>query len=209
MSTFYIGPKPVLRGQNTNDMVNPYTTMSGKVRGKGTYSYYPLYNTSQLLTGGPDNAHEIGTGRHPGNVFLSQLFKGTSLYLSTTPLAGTFADGSATYEGARYRPLEYKGLSGSAALNGGHAKRSLYYGFYNNYIFDGVPSADAFSGTGHGQRTDAEGAANSFGFFIPTARHGVASTDIFTTSYGQANTASDYGRYKVKEWKGVASSQAL
>ena len=35
MATFYVGPRPVLRGQNTNDMVNPYYTLTGKAKGKG------------------------------------------------------------------------------------------------------------------------------------------------------------------------------
>ena len=76
MATFYVGPRPVLRGVNTNDMVNPYTSMTGEAKGKGTYSYYPLYNTSHVLTGAPDNNHVPGTGYAPGDVFMSQIFRG-------------------------------------------------------------------------------------------------------------------------------------
>jgi hypothetical protein len=210
MATFYVGPRPVLRGQTTADMVNPYYSMTGKAKGKGTYSYYPLYNTSQLLNGGPDNAHTPGTGYRPGNVFLSQLFNGSTLYAGTTPLAGTFPDGSATYDGARFRPLEYKGLSGVRALEGGHAKRSLYYGSYSNLIFDGVTSAEAIPSTfGHAARTDAQGAPNSFGYFRPDEFHGVASTVVFTADYGQPNTTTIYGRANPKRWIGVPSAQAL
>ena len=210
MATFYVGPRPVLRGQNTNDMVNPYYTLTGKAKGKGTYSYYPLYNTSQLLRGAPDNAHVPGTGRHPGNVLLSQLFTGSTLYTGTTPLAGAFADGTATYEGARYRPLEYRGIAGAKALNGGHAKRSLYYGLYNNFIFDGVAAAEVMPvGYGHGPRTEAQGAPASFGLFRPNDVQGVARAKIFTTNYGQANTTTIYGREHPKEYKGVPSGKAL
>jgi hypothetical protein len=210
MATFYVGPRPVLRGQNTNDMVNPYYTLTGKAKGKGTYSYYPLRNTSQLLTGAPDNAHVPGTGRHPGNVLLSQLFTGSTLYTGTTPLAGAFADGTATYEGARYRPLEYRGIAGAKALNGGHAKRSLYYGLYSNFIFDGVAAAEVMPvGYGHGPRTEAQGAPASFGLFRPNDVQGVARAKIFTTNYGQANTTTIYGREHPKEYKGVPSGKAL
>jgi hypothetical protein len=210
MATFYVGPRPVLRGQNTNDMVNPYYTITGKAKGKGTYSYYPLRNTSQLLTGAPDNAYIPGTGARPGNVLMSQLFTGSTLYAGTTPLAGTFADGTATYEGARYRPLEYRGIAGARALNGGHAKRSLYYGSYSNFIFDGVAAAEVMpAGYGHGPRTEAQGAPASFGLFRPFDAQGVASTKVFTANYGQANDTTIYGRAHPKEYKGVPSAKAL
>jgi len=137
MTTFYTGPRPVLRGQNSKDMVNPYVSMTGKAKSTGTYSFYPLYATSQLLTGAPDNDHTPGTGRHPGNVLLSQILNGTALYVH--PLSGTFADGSATYDGARFKPQEFKGLSSAKALDGGHAvDRASDYALYSNYKFDGV-----------------------------------------------------------------------
>lgn len=210
MATFYVGPRPVLKGRSTADMVNPYTTMTGKNKGTGTYSFYPLYSTSHVLDGAPDNHNVPGTGRHPGNRFLSQLFVGTTLYVH--PLSGTFADGSATYDGARYRPLEYKGLSGAKAFPSdfGHAAgRANDYSLYSNYIFDGVTSANIFANTGHGQRTEAQGAPNSFGFFQPARHNGVTSTTVFASGYGQANVTTEYGREKVKEWYGVPSAQAL
>ena len=204
MATFYVGPRPVLRGQSTANMVNPYYTMTGKAKGTGTYSYYPLYSTSQLLTGAPDNDHTPGTGRHPGNVLLSQLFTGSTLYAGTTPLGGTFPDGKATYDGARYRPFEYRGLSTAKALDGGHAVgRASDYALYSNYQFDGVASAEAFSGMGHPKRVTAYSLYNSYIF------DGVTSANVFTADYGQANVTSAYGRNKNQEWKGVASAKAL
>jgi hypothetical protein len=125
-------------------------------------------------------------------------------------LAGAFADGTATYEGARYRPLEYRGIAGARALNGGHAKRSLYYGSYSNFIFDGVAAAEVMpAGYGHGPRTEAQGAAASFGLFRPNDVQGVASAKIFTANYGQANDTTIYGRAHPKEYKGVPSAKAL
>lgn len=208
MTTFYQGPRPVLRGVNTNDMVNPYTTMTGKAKGKGTYSYYPLYNTSQVLTGAPDRHHVPGTGYFPGDVFMSQLFNGTSLYIH--PLSGTFADGTATYDGVRFRPMEYKGLAAVRAFPSsfGHAERENEYKL-RQYSFKGIDAARALNAPGHGPRTEAQGAPSTFGVFRPDEVQGVASAKIFTDNYGQANTAGEYGRYKTQEWKGVASSKAL
>jgi hypothetical protein len=210
MATFYVGPRPVLKGRSTGDMVNPYTTMTGKAKSTGTYSFYPLYSTSHVLDGAPDNHYTPGTGEHPGNRFLSQVFNGTTLYIH--PLSGTFADGSATYDGARFRPLEYKGLAGAQAFSSGYGHagtRTSEYSLYSNYIFDGVTSANVFANTGHGPRTDAQGAPASFGVFKPTEFQGVTSTAIFSTGYGQANVTGDYGREKVQEWYGVPSAKAL
>ena len=209
MATFYVGPRPVLKGRTTAGMVNPYTSMTGKAKGTGTYSYYPLYSTSHVLDGAPDNHNVPGSGARPGNRFLSQVFVGTTLYIH--PLSGTFQDG-AQYEGARFRPLEFKGLTGAKAFPatfGHESGRVTTYSFYNNYIFDGVTSANIFSNTGHGQRTEAQGAPSSFGFFQPTEFHGVTSVKAFPTTFGQANDPSDYGRQKVKQWFGVASAKAL
>ena len=196
MTTYYVGPRPVLKGRTTADMIGP----KGVV---GTYSYYPLKGGSHVLDGAPDNNHTPGTGYHPGNVLLSQLFNGSTLYAGTTPLAGTFADGTTTFGGMRFRPSEYKGLTTAKALDGGHAKRTTDYSLYSNYIFDGVTSAEAFAGLGHAERTTAYSLYNNYIF------DGVTSTEVMKSGYGQANTASEYGRNKVGEYKGVPSAKAL
>jgi len=210
MATAYVGPRPILRGVNSNDMVNPYTTMTGKAKGKGTYSYYPLYNTSEMLTGGPDNNHVIGTGYFPGDVFMSQLFKGSVLYIH--PLSGTFPNGS-HYVGSRFRPSEFKGLSGAAVFGTGygHVERENEYK-HRAYRFAGLSSAEAIKNAGHAPRTDAQGAPSTFGLFIPEENHGVPSGKVFDAAFGQAIPAgynNAYGKNKVQEWRGVASSKAL
>ena len=106
MTTFYVGRRPVLKGRNSNEMVNSFKGTAG------TYSFYPLF-AKGLLDGAPDNHHVPGTGERPGNRFLSQLFTGSTLYVGTTPLGGTFPDGKATYDGARFKPNEFKGLAGA------------------------------------------------------------------------------------------------
>jgi hypothetical protein len=204
MATFYVGPRPVLKGRNTKEMVNPYKGTAG------TYSFYPLFGKG-LLDGAPDNHYVPGTGNHPGNRFLSQVFNGTYLYVH--PLSGTFPDGTATYDGARYQPLQFKGLeSAKAFVSGyGHAiDRANDYALYSNFKFDGVTSAEVFAtGFGHAPRTEAEGAPSTFGLFKPDLHSGVASATVFTTGYGQANTAGEYGRQKVNEYFGVPSAKAL
>lgn len=203
MATFYVGPRPVLKGRSTADMVNPYKGTAG------TYSFYPLF-AKGLLDGAPDNHYVPGTGERPGNRFLSQLFNGTTLYIH--PLSGTFPDGTATYDGARFRPKEYKGLDGAVAFPSGygHADRVTDYSLYSNYFFDGVTSAEIFAaGFGHAARTEAQGAPASFGVFRPSEAQGVTSSKIFTDGYGQANVTGDYGREKVQEWYGVPSAKAL
>jgi len=209
MATFYVGPRPVLKGRTTGNMVNPYKNMNGVSKGSGTYSYYPLYSTEHVLDGFPDNHFDPGTGQFPGNRFLSQIFNGSTLYVH--PLSGDFPDGKATYDGARFRPLEFKGLTGAAAFPRDFGQANQYFSeySYNNYIFDGVDSAKVLTDVGHAQRTEADGAPSSFGYFIPSEFNGVVSTKVFTDGYGQANVTGDYGREKVKEWYGVPSAKAL
>lgn len=208
MATFYVGPRPVLKGRSSAEMVNPYTSMTGKAKGTGTYSFYPLYSSSAVLDGAPDRHVAPGTGEFPGNRFLSQLFNGSTLYVH--PLSGDFPNGTATYDGARFRPQEFKGLAGAAAFPAGfgHADRVSDYS-YNNFIFDGVTSSNVFANTGHGPRTEAQGAPSSFGVFRPSEPQGVASSKVFTDGYGQANVTTEYGREKVQEWDGVPSAKAL
>lgn len=212
MATFYVGRRPVLKGRSSGEMVNPYTTMTGKAKGTGTYSFYPLYSTSHVLDGAPDNHHIPGTGYHPGDVFLSQLFVGTTLYVH--PLSGTFRNG---YSFGRFNPDLFKGLAGARAFPStfGHAERENEYKV-RQYRFKGVTSTETLSdnnGTlGHGPRTEAQGAPATFGYFRPDEEHGVTSAKVFVSGYGQAIPTgydNDYGKNKVQEWRGVPSSKAL
>jgi hypothetical protein len=195
MATFYVGPRPVLKGRSSSGMVNPYKGTAGK------YSFYPLFADSRVLDGAPDNNHVPGTGSHPGNVLLSQIFNGTSLYVH--PLSGTFKNGAA-YEGARFRPHTYRGALGVFTSGYGHVDRSTNYSLYSNYVFDGVTSANVFaSGYGHVERE------TSYSLYGNDMFDGVPSAEIFKSGYGQPNTTSEYGRNKVGEYKGVPSAKAL
>jgi hypothetical protein len=207
MATFYVGPRPVLKGRTTAGMVHPYKGTVGK------YSFWENWSTSHVLDGAPDNNYIPGTGKYPGNRLLSQIFNGTVLYVH--PLSGTFQNGS-KYTGSRYRPLEYKGLAGAAAFTSGYghdANAVSRYSLYSNFKFDGVPSADVMTNVGHGVRAyGSAGVASSFGYFIPEEFHGVTSTTVFTSGYGQGlpvgyNNA--YGKNKVNEYRGLPSARAL
>jgi hypothetical protein len=194
MATFYVGPRPVLKGRNSANMVNPYKGTAG------TYSFYPLFSTDHVLDGAPDNNHVPGTGYHPGNVLLSQIFNGTTLYVH--PLSGSFQDGI----GERFAPFTNRSVAGATVFPSGygHADRETDYSLYSNFIFDGVTSAEAMpSGYGHAERTTDYSLYNNYIF------DGVTSTQVFTSGYGQANESSEYGRNKVQEFKGVPSAKAL
>lgn len=209
MATSYVGPRPVLSGQDTDQMVNPYTTMTGKSKGTGTYSHYPLYSTSQILRGAPDNNHVPGTGYFPGDVFMSQVFRGSVLYIH--PLSGTFPNGSATYDGVRFRPMEFKGLSGAVAFPStfGHAERENAYKV-RQYTYKGVTSAKQLDNVGHAYgRTDVSGAPSTFGFFQPDEFKGVTSAKVMPATFGQSSSEDTYGRQRVQEWHGLPSSKAL
>lgn len=195
MATYYVGPRPVLKGRTSSGMVNPYKGTAGK------YSFYPLYADSHVLDGGPDRHHVPGTGNHPGNVLLSQVFNGSTLYIH--PLSGTFQDGVGN-DGGRFKPDTYKGVSGAFTSGYGHADRENSSSLYSNYKFDGVDSANVFaSGYGHGKRV------TDYSLYDNHEFDGVASAVVFTSGYGQPNTATEYGRNKVGEFKGVASAKAL
>lgn len=204
MATFYVGSRPVLRGRSTANMRH---TTKNKL---GTYSYWANFSSDQVLTGFPDTAVTPGAGARPGNRFLSQVFNGTTLYVH--PLANPTEDGY----GYRFKPLQYKGLAGAGVFTSGygHVDRVTSTSRYSNWVFDGLPSAEAIPNAtlGHGARTDKTGAPSSFGTFIPDEFKGLSVAAVFTAGYGQAIPAdadSDYGRNKVKEYRGVPSAKAL
>jgi hypothetical protein len=109
--------------------------------------------------------------------------------------------------------MEYKGLAGAQAFPTafGHVERENDYKV-RQYTFKGVASAQAFANTGHAARTDEQGAPSTFGLFRPDEYQGVASAKVFPTEFGQAIPTvydNNYGKNKVQEWRGVASSKAL
>lgn len=208
MATSYVGHRPVLKGRNFNDAVNPY---KGKA---GTYSYWNLYNTSHVLDGAPDNNHVPGEGRHPHAIELSRMFLGL-WNAAAFPLVAPGLGPRLAY--FRTKPLEWKGVTSSNAVgNPGHAPRpgAFTYSRWNTRnFFLGVPSANPLLNGGHAERgINGIGAASSFGRFGPNAFHGL-TVDAALFGGGKAKPAATdttaYGHKHVDEWFGVTSAKAL
>lgn len=202
MATFYVGPRPVLRGRNVNSFIH---STKNKV---GTYSYWELQDQgAKLLAGAPDNEYVLGTRKHAR--ILEYIYSGKPHVAPMARLGGN-SSGSARQAYNRFRPLEYKGLTATAALgNPGHAPRTLYYSEYNNYLFDGPPCCDSLANPGHARRFNA----SYGGAFNPYVFNGTPSSLAMSGTIGQALPAtamtSNYGHNKVNEWRGVPSSKAL
>lgn len=194
--TYYVGTRPVLFGDNTRDWINSYT---GKV---GVYSNWSLMSTHPMaLELMPDKQYVLGTYKQAR--ILEYIYAGKP---HVAPLANP---SGVRVAGMRYKPLEYKGLAGAAAFPStfGHAaNRNLYYSEYNNYLFDGVPSADAFLNTGHAIRYNR----TYGGAFKPYVWQGTGNAAISNPgSPVPVGYNNAYGKNHVQEWRGVPSARAL
>lgn len=205
MSTFYVGSRPVLKTRSDTTQYNPYK------KKYATYSNYAIFDTSHVLDGAPDNNHTPGTGYFPHGLMLTRRFLGLD---TMSPMDAAGSGARLSY--GRFRPLEFKGLPGAAVFGPGygHAIRhnAFTYSHYSNFIFDGVPSADAFANTGHARRgVDATGTAASFGSFDPYVYKGTTIRAL--NNAGRVKPAPDtagvYGHQHVDEWMGVPSAKAL
>jgi hypothetical protein len=201
MAMFYTGYRRVLKGRNWNDAVHPISGETAK------YSNYTIYNTSQVLDGAPREDHEIGTGRHPHDSRLSQMYKGE---FPAYPLADP-GEG-ARIDGMRYRPLENKAAGNNLVFKSGygHIPRENAYSVYNNFTFDGI-GTPPLEDPGHAVRAEgAEGTASTFGAFDPWVYKGITGPALddpgHTVPEGYDNA---YGFNKVNEWQGVPSAKAL
>jgi hypothetical protein len=197
MTTFYVGVRPVLAGDNTKNWVHTWKNSVGE------YSNWSLMSTSTSpFDGFPDNQYVLGTYKH------ARLLE--YLYSGKQHVAPMDEPGNGTrITGMRYRPQEYKGLAGAAAFPSdfGHApRRNLYYGHYSNNIFDGVTSADVFAGIGHAQRFSQPYG----GPFKPFIYQGVGSSAISDPgSPVPSGYDNAYGKNHVQEWRGVPSARVL
>ena len=202
MALFYSGLRPVLKGRNSNDMVNPYKGTSG------TYSFYPLYSTSHVLDGAPGRNHVPGSGDYPHGLNLSRVFTGLENGIQPLKGAGT----GARIDGMRFRPFESRALDGAKAFESsfGHQIRITEYSYNRRY--EHIFRFERMDNPGHALRyTSESGAADSFGAFGPYIFKG-AGDGAFGASYGQTipeGYDNEYGHNRVNEWRGVPSARAL
>jgi hypothetical protein len=194
--TYYVGPRPIVFGDNTKDWVNTYT---GKV---GVYSNWSLMSSHVTpLEYMPDNQYTLGTRKHAR--ILEYIYAGKP-HIAPMDNAG----GGTRLSYHRTHPFEYKGTVPAFPSGYGHAVRTLYYSVYNNYVFDGVTSADVMLNSGHARRFNT----TYGGAFDPYIFKGAPSS-LAMTNVGQALPAtamtSNYGHNKINEWRGTPSSKAL
>ena len=204
---FYVGPRPVLRGRNSNDNVNTFT---GKV---GEYSNWSLMNPDAPLKGMPNNDHTPGTGRHPHGLYNTRTFRG--LEDRTQPLDSP-GEG-ARLENHRWHPWENKSAGNAKVFKAGFGHEvgtpvagQEHYG-YADWIYDGVTKKPLSGTFGHGVRgPDAEGTANSFGRFNPFDYGAKGVTETPLEDAGQIEPDEyEYRTAKINQWQGVTSSKAL
>jgi hypothetical protein len=202
MAVFYVGPRKVLKGRNTNNMVNPYKGTAG------TYSFYPLFSTDHVLDGAPNTNYTPGSGEFPHGLNLSRVFTGLDNAIQPLKSAG----GGARIDGMRFRPFENRSTAGAEVFDNsfGHEIRETEYSYNRRY--EHIYKFERMDDPGHALRyTDAAGTADSFGAFGPTLRKGVGD-GAFAADFGQivpAGYDNEYGRNRVNEWRGVASAKAL
>lgn len=203
MATVYVGPRPVLKGRTLATAVR---TVNNELM---VYSNFLLMQPDHVLDGAPDRQFVVGIdNRYRKAKRLAQQFAGTMTYISEMANAGN----GIRQTNGRYRPLEFKGLSGSAVFTSGYGHtflgRTFTYSLYSNDIYDGVPSGIVFTSTfGHARRFNATWG----GAFDPYGNKGVTPQAL--AGGGQAvpatATTSQYGHNRVNEWRGVPSSKAL
>lgn len=202
MSVFYVGPRPVLRGKNDNDAVNPYTGETG------TYSNWDIFNTSHVLSGMPNTDVAPGSGDYPHGLTLSRRYRGLD---TLNPLDNS--GGGARIDGMRFRPLENKAAGNALVFYSGygHIRRVTDYSEWDPY-----DDSDRFvpltsSAVGHVKRAyGAAGTAANFGYFDHFIYKGVTTQPLEdTVQTVPTGYDHDYGRNRVNEWQGVTSAKAL
>lgn len=194
MATFYVGYRNVLKGRSSGDFVHHY---NGRV---GEYSHFALMSASSVLDGAPDNPVVKGAERRYS-------FMGLLEYIYTgrphnAPMKDP-KDGSG-YEGGRFRPLEFKGLTGAfSGENWGFFGPATESARHSNYIFEGIQTAQALLNPGAPRRFDSPWG----GAFNPWVRNGVGESAM--AGAGQpapADHTSPYGKNRINEWRGVSAA---
>lgn len=200
MAIFYTGPRPVIRGRNSNDAVH---TWKGTV---GTYSNWDIFNTSQALEGAPNEHHTPGSGNHPHGLKMTRMYRGLESS-NTYPVRN--AGGGTRIDGMRYRPLENKAAGNNRVFKTvyGHANRVTSYSLIDHY--DDSNRQTYLDDAGHAQRyVDGTGAAATFGTFSGLIYKGITTRPLYDSGQAIPDTY-EYRNARVNEWQGVTSAKAL
>jgi hypothetical protein len=202
MALFYTGSRPVTKGRNSNDAVNPYKGSAG------TYSNWSLYNTSHVFDGMPNVNHVPGTGRHPHGLQMSRWYRGED---TKFPMDGVGTGNR--IEGMRYRPLENKAVGSAKVFQPTYGmsveeRRARGYSF-DDYSHDN--RQNRLEDIGHTLRfIGAAGTAATFGRFDPHVNKGVSAQPF--DDFGQPlpeGYDNPYGRNRTLEWRGIPSAKAI
>ena len=197
MATTYIGYKPVLAQRNSKNFIGP----KGKV---GVYSNYELRDTgTKIFTGFPDRQYVMGT-KNDINI-LEYIFAGRQ-HIAPMKDPGLGVDTSYM----RGRPYELRATGGAKVFptGYGHVDRLTSYSSYSNYIPDGLDNAQPLKAAGHLRRVNA--GLSYGGAFDPLVNRGVSvapmakAGQVLPTGY-----TNPYGKNKVNEYRGLASTRAL
>lgn len=197
MATFYQGYRNILKGRNGNVT----HIWKGTVN---VYSNWDLMNPDHPLDGAPNTNTVLGDDSRLSRPRLLEYIFAGKHHIAPVNNVG----GGERLDGARYRPLEYKGLEGTKVFKSAYGHTQLYFSDYrySNYIFDGVTSADLMSDVGHTVRYDTDWG----GAFNPWVFKGVGDGILEDAgSVLPQGYDNEYGKNKVLEWRGVPSAQAL
>lgn len=196
MATYYTGYRNVLKGRDSDEMVNPLRAK------QGVYTFNPLFSTSHVLDDAPDVEIKLGDPRPYSQPNLME-----KIYAGHHHIAPLNEPGLGPVTNYSYNTTLYGGLESSRALNDpGHLSRTLYYSRYTNFEFNGLPALQPLTDPGHLRRYDLSYSAA----FRPWEYKGITTQPMNDPGHLiPTDSTSLYGSNKVNEWRGVPSSQAL
>jgi hypothetical protein len=215
----YVGHRPVLPGQNSNNWRHNVT---GEL---GVYSNWSLQSSTHLLEDMPIRDHVPGTGYHPHGVLLTQMFLGTHSYFPME--LARFSHGGQDAPYLRHAHWEFHGVDSAEVFHSGEwgydyvadprdpDRRVFTFSRHSNLWFYGVPSADStFDGRPFRAWDDPD--LPSFATrHAPYEYKGVGDDRIedpgepLSVKYARAETSNEHAHQRTQEWFGVASAKAL
>lgn len=204
MPVFYTGKRPVLKGRNANENVNPYT---GKV---GVYSNWSIFNPSNVLDGAPNVNHVPGEGRFPHALQMTRRYLGID---TQAPLDTPGLGPELEWHNKVVTQYSLKGQDGQDVFPDefGHLDRKTSYSLREVFKFNGI-TPEPLKDPGHTYRVFGDpGIANWFGPRQPWMNKGVTEQPLEDAglSLDDKPKGLEYGFPKQNEWKGVPSSKAL